>query len=137
MDVSAQWHKLGLQLKVRIGTLNRIRTQFSDPEDQLMEMLKTWLNNSDSTSWKTLTDALRSRSVGASRLAGDLEAKYCLVPERTEVDRSVSASDSDPEAYVTPPSEPVIDAPTSQPQMADMQNLESKFFRTISLNAMK
>ena len=79
LDVSAQWYHLGLQLKLKTGTLDRIRTQFSDPRDQLLEMLKTWLTTSDNTSWKTLTDALRSRSVGASQLAGVLETKYCLV----------------------------------------------------------
>ena len=78
LDVSAQWYHLGVQLKVRIGTLDRIRTQFHDPRDQLLEMLKTWLNTGDNTSWKMLTDTLRSRSVGASQLASVLETKYHL-----------------------------------------------------------
>ena len=82
LDVSTQWYHLGLQLKVRTGTLDRIRTQFHDPRDQLLEMLKSWLTTSDNTSWKTLTDALRSRSVGASQLAGVLESKYCLVDSK-------------------------------------------------------
>ena len=134
--MSTQWRHLGVQLKMSIGTLDRIRTQFTDPRDQLLEMLKTWLNNSHNTSWKTLADALRSRSVEKSRLADDLERKYCLVPEGTKEDRVVSSPESDPENYVTPPSEPddrdvsvskpMIDLPASQPQMADMQNLESK-----------
>ena len=42
-------------------------------------MLKTWSTTSDNPSWRTLTDALRSQSVGATQLAGDLEAKYCPV----------------------------------------------------------
>ena len=79
LDVSTQWYHLALQLKVRTGTLDRIRTQFHDPRDQLLEMLKSWLTTSDNTSWKILTDALRSRSVGASQLAGVLETKYCLM----------------------------------------------------------
>ena len=95
LDVSAQWYHLGLQLKVRTGTLDNIQAQFSDPKRQLLEMLKTWLTTSDNTSWKTLTDALRSRSVGASQLAGVLETKYSLV-EGTEVD-------SQPETNITPP----------------------------------
>ena len=99
LDVSAQWYHLGLQLKVRTGTLDRIRTQFHDPRDQLLEILKTWLITSDKTSWKTLTDALRSRSVGASQLAGVLMTKYCLV-EGTEVDNGTSTSDVD---VISPP----------------------------------
>ena len=75
--MSAQWYHIGLQLKVRTGTLDRIRTQFTDPRDQLLETLKVWLTTSDNTSWMTLTDALRSRSVGATQLASVLETKYC------------------------------------------------------------
>ena len=102
LDVSAKWYHLGLQLKLKTGTLDRIRTQFHDPRDQLLEMLKTWLTTSDNTSWKTLTDALRSRSVGASQLAGVLETKYNQV-EGTEMDSGTSISDSQPETSITPP----------------------------------
>ena len=91
--MSAQWYPLGLQLKVKIGTLDSIQAQFSDPKRQLLEMLKTWLNTSDDTSWKILTDALRSQSVGANQLAGALEKKYCIV-KIGEVGKGMSASDS-------------------------------------------
>jgi len=76
--VSAQWYQLGLQLKVRVGTLDRIKLQFADPRDQLLEMLKTWLTTVDNPSWNVLTEALRSRSVAKNVLAGVLETKYCL-----------------------------------------------------------
>ena len=82
LDISAKWYPLGLQLKVKIGTLDSIQVQFSDPKRQLLEMLKAWLNTSDNTTWKILTVALRSQSVGASQLAGALEKKYCLVEEK-------------------------------------------------------
>ena len=108
LDASAQWYNLGLQLKVRTGTLDKIRTQFPDPNDQLREMLKAWLKTGNNPTWKTLTDALRSRSVGASQLAGDLETKCCPVNE-IEVGRDTAASDSRPETSVFPPS------PGSQP----------------------
>ena len=116
LDVSAQWYQLGLQLKVKTGTLDRFRAQFSDPRDQLMEMLKTWLTTSDNTTWKTLTDALRSRSVGASQLAGELEKKYCKVGE-TKVVSGLSATDSQPETYIPPshkPDDRVMSASNSQ-----------------------
>ena len=117
--MSAQWYHLGVQLKVRIGTLDRIRTQFSDPRDQLLEILKTWLTTSDSTSWETLTDALRSRSVGASQLASVLATKYC-VTEETGVDSGTS--ENQPETNVPPPSTvPEQVLPTPQPLMVDRQ----------------
>ena len=88
-DTSALWYPLGLQLSVMTGTLDRIRAHFSNPRDQLQEMLKTWLKTCASPSWKALTDALRG--VGASQLAEALEAKYCLV-DRTE-DSDTATSD--------------------------------------------
>jgi len=82
MDLRAQWYRLGIQLRMRIETLDRIETQFHNPRDQLLEMLKTWLTTSDNPSWKTLTDVLKR--VGESRLAGGLERKYCLKKDMRE-----------------------------------------------------
>ena len=92
VDLSAQWYLLGLKLKVKIGTLDNIQAQFADPKRQLLEMLKTWLSTSDNTTWKILTNALRSQSVGAGQLAGELEKK-CLV-KKAEVGKGMSAFDS-------------------------------------------
>ena len=118
LDVSAQWYHLGLQLKVRVDVLDSIRTQFTDPRDQLLEMLKTWLTTSDNTSWKTLTDALRGRSVGASHLAGLLETKYCLV----ELNKGMCATNSQLESNtIPPPPVPEQVRPTRQPQLLCMQ----------------
>ena len=119
LDVSAHWYPLGLQLQVRTSTLDSIRIQFQNPRDQLLEMLKTWLTTSDSTSWKTLTNGLKSRSVGASQLASVLERKHCVM-EETAADSGTS--DSQPETNVPPPSivpEQVL--PTPQPLMVDTQ----------------
>ena len=119
LDVSPQWYHLGLQLKVRIGTLDRVKSQFTDPRDQLLEMLKVWLTTSGNTSWKMLTDALASRSVGASQLASVLERKHCVM-EETEVDSGTSENQR--ETNVPPPSTvPEQVLPTPQPLMADRQ----------------
>ena len=84
LDVQTKWYHLGLQLKVRVDILDSIRERFSDPRDQLREMLNVWLITADNPTWKTLTDALRSQNVGASLLADILEAKYCLVEDMRE-----------------------------------------------------
>ena len=73
--MQTKWYNLGLQLKLSVSTQDRIKTEFSDPREQLFEMLKTWLSCGYNPNWKTLTDALRSRNVGASQLADHLEAK--------------------------------------------------------------
>ena len=120
VDVSAEWYNLGLQLKVRTAELDSIRAQTSTPKIQLREMLNIWLRTGDDPSWETLTDALRSRSVGANRLASTLKQKYCLV-EETEVNRYMSAPGCLP-ATPPPVSESVV--PTLQPQVAEMQGSE-------------
>ena len=124
LDVSAHWYPLGLQLQVRISTLDGIRIQFQNPRDQLLEMLKSWLTSSDNPSWKTLSDALRSRSVAASQLAGVLETKYCLV-EETELDIGASTSETQPETNVTSPLPPPLSEQViPQSGMADVQASE-------------
>ena len=81
-----RWYELGLELNLKSKTLNRVygHPQSHDPRDQLLEVLKTWLTTSDNPSWKTLTDALKSPRVGANRLAGGLERKYCLTKDMRE-----------------------------------------------------
>ena len=84
LDVQTKWYNLGLQLNLTVSTQDRIKTQFSDPREQLLEMLETWLSTGYNHSWKTLIDALRSRNVGASQLADHLEAKYCRLKDTHE-----------------------------------------------------
>ena len=85
LGVRTNWYYLGLLLKLSTGTLDGIKRDFPNPRDQLLEILKTWLRTSYNRSynhrWKTLLDALRSRSVGASQLADHLEAKYCRLKD--------------------------------------------------------
>ena len=132
LDVTAQWYSLGLQLKVRATTLDTIQVQFLDTKRQLMEMLKVWLTTSENTSWMTLTDALKSRSVGACQLAGAIETKYCLV-RGTEVGSGMDASDRQPETNITTP--PPIHKqiiPTNKPGVVPMQ--DSKWNSLLKLN---
>ena len=82
MDVRSQWREFGLYLGIQ--TVEKIGVQFPDPRDRLLEVLKTWLTTSDNTSWKALTDALRSPSVRANGLAGGLERTYCLPKDMLE-----------------------------------------------------
>ena len=113
--MSADWYDLGLQLKVRIGTLDNIWADFTAAKHRLREMLKAWLTTGDNPSWKTLIDALRSRMVGASQLAAALETKYCPV-ERTEL-----GVDSHPETNVFPLLPLSVPLTTVMLQQTDMQ----------------
>ena len=87
--VCDRWYDLGLQLNLRHETLNEIRYIFQNhqshhPSDKLLEMFRVWLTTSDNARWKTLTDALRNRSVRANQLAGRLARKNCLTKEMRE-----------------------------------------------------
>ena len=77
IDISHQWYDLGLQLELEEGTLETIKSD--NPENSqhcLRKMLSTWLKIGPKPSWQTLCAALRSRTVGAEKLASDLEVKY-------------------------------------------------------------
>ena len=98
LDVCDRWYNLGLELNLKSETVSRIHHHAlsHDSRDQLLEMLKTWLTISDNASWKTITDALRSKSVEAYQLAGGLERKYCLTKDmRESKHQSVKSKDKD------------------------------------------
>ena len=73
----AKWSNLGIQLRVDMGTLDCLRVQFSDPGDQLREVLRAWVTTSDSHTSETLAEALRSPVIGENQLAREVQQKYC------------------------------------------------------------
>ena len=77
INISHQWYDLGLQLELEEGTLETIKLDNNENAQHcLRKVLSTWLKIDPRPSWQTLCGALRSRTVGAEKLAGDLEAKY-------------------------------------------------------------
>ena len=78
INISNQWYDLGLQLELEEETLKTIKLDNPESQHCLREMLSTWLKIDPRPSWQTLCAALHSRTVGAEKLAGDLEAKYKL-----------------------------------------------------------
>ena len=77
-EARTKWYDIGLQLNVQVHTLDSIKSQFSDPKDCLREILKVWLKTAGKTTWKTLVDALMSRTIEESQLAARLKEKYCV-----------------------------------------------------------
>jgi len=86
LATSAKWYKIGIRLKVPVEKLDGIRSQFSDPGDQLCEMLKEWLKGAAGSrpTWGALVEALRSQTVGEPKLAGQLEAKHCQSERKSQ-----------------------------------------------------
>ena len=77
-DVRAKWYDIGMQLRVSVGTLDAIKTQYSGPSDCLRETLITWLKSyPPHSTWRKVVEALKSSIVGEARLAANLEQKYC------------------------------------------------------------
>ena len=83
---SGKWYKIGIRLKVPIDKLDGIRSQFSDPGDQLCELLKEWLKGAarPRPTWRVMVEALRSQTVGEPKLADQLNAKYCQSEKKTQ-----------------------------------------------------
>ena len=73
----AKCYDLGIQLRVDLGSLDSIKVQYTDPRDQLREVIKTWLTTSKNPTWEVIVEALKSPIVEEGRLAMDLQQKYC------------------------------------------------------------
>ena len=103
-EARAKWYHIGVELKLSVGTLNAIRSEFSDTNDCNTEMCSHWLRRIDPRpSWEALTKALESPPVGEGHLAQQLRDKYC--PGREDMTSHV---------YSTPGPSPPGAPPTSQ-----------------------
>jgi len=77
-EARAKWYRIGVQLKLPVGTLDAIRSEFSDTTACLTEMCSHWLRCIDPhPSWVALIGALESSPVGEGQLAQQLRDKYC------------------------------------------------------------
>ena len=73
--VCEKWQYIGEELGVQQYSLRRINTDYSDPGDCLMEVLREVLRNC-ATTWGDIIAAHRSPHIGDFHLADNLEAKY-------------------------------------------------------------
>ena len=91
-EASSKWYDVGLELGVPVDELDRIQCDHGLESNVChREMLKCWLKESDSTSWTTLIEALRSVVVGENSLAQKLEDKHC--PSAIKSEHSVLKED--------------------------------------------
>ena len=78
-----KWNKVGLALRLDPSVLSRIRKNFSDVEDCLLEVLTQWLQKAYNTtrfgdpSWKLLVEAVAHPAGGNNpALAQQIALKY-------------------------------------------------------------
>ena len=76
-DVRTEWYNIGMQLLVHVNTLDCIQEQRNNPTDCLRKALKSWLENCSTPTWRDIVNVLRSRTVNKTRLAAELNNKYC------------------------------------------------------------
>ena len=75
-EARAKWRRIGLELNLTSGTLDAIEQRNAVPGDRLERVLIEWLNKETAT-WRELVGALYSVPVGETKLAKQLEQKYC------------------------------------------------------------
>lgn len=78
-EVKTKWRAIGIQLEVDPTKLKHINfSHKTDPEAAFLEMIEAWMVQLEpEPSWSALVDALRSRSVGETALASDIERRRC------------------------------------------------------------
>ena len=75
--VKQKWYEIGGDLGLQ-GTVNKIRHRYSDPSVCLRQLLEYGIEHSNPpTTWRNIVDSLRSPDIRESKLADQLEAKYC------------------------------------------------------------
>ena len=117
--VCVKWYDIGMMLRMKLNRLDAIKEQYSNPSDCLRETIKMWLKIYPShPTWSNIVDALRSDTVGETKLAADLEQKYCSTQ-----DISLSATNhpvpitavAPSQAHIVVTTLPQFMAPLSQP----------------------
>ena len=84
VDAQEKWYQIGLQLGVDPSSLNSIRTDRHSNSEKLCETVEVWLKTAPGKpTWHDIVVALRSRAVGESRIAADVEAKFCRTTAET------------------------------------------------------
>ena len=77
------YRSLGLLIGVKIGEIENIESNKTDPGDRLLAILSVRLNKAEPLTWNEIDSALRSECVDKSRLADKIKKKYghLFIPE--------------------------------------------------------
>jgi len=89
-SVSYKWSDIGLQLEIPICQLKIIEADTTGVKKRLQATLDYWMNNATDPlpSWKVLVNALNAPAVSESRLARELEDKYCCPEDQCSLGES-------------------------------------------------
>ena len=91
-SVSYKWSDIGLQLEIPICQLKIIEadTTGTGVKKRLQATLEYWMNNATDPlpSWEVLVNALKAPAVSESRLARELQDKYCSLEDQCSLGES-------------------------------------------------
>ena len=76
-DARIKWYNIGLRLGILAPDLDVIENDGGDTDSWFRSMLRKWLRTGTHCTWEALIEALRSRSVGETKLAKRLQLKWC------------------------------------------------------------
>lgn len=75
-DVASKWRTVGVQLEIPTSTLKAIDYENrGNCNAALSAMLSEWTTQVGDMSWQAVIDALRTKSVGETALAADIELR--------------------------------------------------------------
>ena len=77
-EARAKWIDIGIQLDMKVQSLEAINHDHNEVGSCLRVMLTDWLKQVDPPpTWEALVDALKSPTVGCAHLAGTIEKTHC------------------------------------------------------------
>ncbi len=75
-EARAKWRQIGIQLGLTTGDLEAFSKKYHDPDNLIESVLDWWFRNNENPTWAVLIEALRSQSVGHTKLAQTIWTKY-------------------------------------------------------------
>ena len=107
LEVQTKSEEFGRVLKIPKPNVDAIHQQYSDPKLRLLHVLDEFVKQVEPPpTWRVILEALRHPLIGHSRLAQDIESKYCPRPPTDDGSYTYSVSQSMHELFVTSLAEP-------------------------------
>jgi len=74
LEPVADWHTLGVKLRVEYHKLREIEEQYHDPQRRKHEVLSRWLRKGQNCTWRRVVEVLML--MGEMRVADAITLKY-------------------------------------------------------------
>ena len=75
------YNLIGLLIGVKIGEIESIESNKTDPGDRLLAILSVRVKKAEPLTWNDIYNALRSKCIDESKLAKEIWAKHLFIPE--------------------------------------------------------